>query len=117
MLILQTIKNAHILGFTDEAGYMNLIDTRMKLKPSATHQENAGFWKKNLFTLIVLNMPHCNELIWWAEELNFYVLMMNTEKAIVSSWVTHDNSVYDFCWIKVNPLLAVLYISFYLGID
>ncbi|CAO2833591.1 unnamed protein product [Amaranthus hypochondriacus] len=59
----KTIKNAHILGFTDEAGYMNLIDTRMKLKPSATHQENA-------------------------------------EKAIVSSWVTHDNSVYDFCWIK-----------------
>ena len=43
ILILQTIKNAHILGFTDEVGYMNLIDTRMKLKSSATHQENAGF--------------------------------------------------------------------------
>lgn len=59
----KTIRNAHILGVSDEEGYVNLIDTRLKLSPSATHQENA-------------------------------------EKAIVSSWVAHDNSVYDICWIK-----------------
>ncbi|XP_021758636.1 denticleless protein homolog A-like [Chenopodium quinoa] len=59
----KTIRNAHILGVTDEEGYVNLINTRLKLKPSATHQENA-------------------------------------EKAIVSSWVAHDNSVYDICWTK-----------------
>ncbi|KAJ8432151.1 hypothetical protein Cgig2_006853 [Carnegiea gigantea] len=59
----KTIKNAHILGVTDEEGYVSLIDTRAKLKPSATHEQNA-------------------------------------EKAIVSSWVAHDNSVYEICWIK-----------------
>ncbi|KMT12796.1 hypothetical protein BVRB_4g088900 [Beta vulgaris subsp. vulgaris] len=59
----KTIRTAHILGVTDETGYVNLIDTRLKLNHSATHQENA-------------------------------------EKSIVSSWLAHDNSVYDMCWIK-----------------
>ncbi|KAH9605324.1 hypothetical protein KSS87_022452, partial [Heliosperma pusillum] len=58
-----TIGNAHILGVTDEEGYLKLYDTRSKLKASATNQENA-------------------------------------EKAIVSSWIAHNNSVYDLCWIK-----------------
>ncbi|KAL2929288.1 Denticleless protein-like protein [Bienertia sinuspersici] len=61
----KTIKNAHILGVTDEEGYVNLIDTRLKLDSSATHQENAA-------------------------------------KSIVSSWVAHDNSVYDLCWSKIK---------------
>ncbi|KNA22515.1 hypothetical protein SOVF_033480 [Spinacia oleracea] len=59
----KTIRNAHILGVTDEDGYVNFIDTRLKLNPSATEQENA-------------------------------------EKAIVSRWVAHENSVYDICWTK-----------------
>ncbi|XP_074310893.1 uncharacterized protein LOC141646824 [Silene latifolia] len=59
----KTIGNAHILGVTDEEGYLKLYDTRSKLKPSATNQENA-------------------------------------EKAIVSSWIAHNNSVYDLCWTK-----------------
>ncbi|KAL2926196.1 Denticleless protein-like protein [Bienertia sinuspersici] len=61
--LIFTIKNAHILAVTDEEGYVNFLDTRLKLDSSATHQENAA-------------------------------------KSIVSSWVAHDNSVYDLCWTK-----------------
>ncbi|KAK9673865.1 hypothetical protein RND81_12G194600 [Saponaria officinalis] len=103
----KTIENAHILGVTDEEGYVKLYDTRSKLKQSATHQENADdaivsgwrvhnnsvydlCWTKDDATVLTASADHTVKV--WDVEQKECIGMLKGHTGSVKSVCSHPSN-------------------------
>lgn len=77
---------------------MSLFDTRKKFPSQASHQECSGFLLLDLFfPSIFFNY----ERFFWDFFYPILLLVNVADKARISSWVAHQNAIFDICWIKV----------------